>query len=333
MGEGMRKLGLGLLLFFACISNVHAESYCVMNGDDGTVVEQSDMHKTQSVASISKIMTAIIAIENGHLEDQWQVSDAILAVDGSSIYLKVGDKADLRSLLYGLLLRSGNDAAVEIAVHVGGSEANFVEMMNEKAKELGMNDTIFHNPSGLDEEDGGNISSAYDMALLMRYALTNKTFKEIAGSPYFDYADHIRWTNKNKLLFTYEPITAGKTGYTKKAGRTLVTSAEANDLESIVVTLDMGDDFHFHEQKHEAMFANYTSYEVLKAGTYHAQGYRFTIPDTVRIALSNNASHDLQIQSDIRQGVLHVEVYKDGERFVYEWKGVKDSRQKKGWLF
>lgn len=328
----MRKLLLGLILFIGGIHPVHAESYCVMNGDDGTVVEQSDMHKAQSVASISKIMTAVIAIENGNLDDQWQVSDAVLSADGSSIYLQVGDRVDLRTLLYGLMLRSGNDAAVEIAVHVGGSEENFVRMMNDKAAQLGMQDTVFHNPSGLDEADGGNISSAYDMALLMRYALGNETFREISGSQYFDTANHVRWANKNKLLFTYDPTTAGKTGYTKKAGRTLVSSAAKNDLESIVVTLDMGDDFHFHEAKHEAMFDEYTAYEILKAGTYHIGRYTFTIPDTVRIALSKDSEHEIRIHSRCEKGILRIEVIKDGESLVYEWKGVKDPIQKKGWL-
>lgn len=329
----MRKILLGLFIFISLINPVHAESYCIMNGNDGTVIEEQDMHKTQSVASISKIMTAIVAIENGDLDDQWQVSDAILTVDGSSIYLQVGDQVDLRTLLYGLMLRSGNDAAIEIAVHVGGSAENFVKMMNEKAAQLGMKDTLFHNPSGLDEEDGGNISSAYDMALLMRYALRNDTFKEISGSPYFDYANHVRWVNKNKLLFSYDPITAGKTGYTKHAGRTLVTSAESNDLESIVVTLDMGDDFRFHQDQHEGMFEEYHSYVILKAGTYHINHYTYEIPDTLRIVLRNDMEHDIRVNSRCDQGVLSLEVIKDGERLVYEWKGVKDRTKKKGWFF
>ena len=113
----MRKRFICMLLFFACICDVKA-SYCVMNGNDGTVTDSDKMHETQSVASISKIMTAIVAIEEGKLEESWKVSDAILKVDGSSIYLKVGDEVTLRDLLYGLMLRSGNDAAVEIADHI-----------------------------------------------------------------------------------------------------------------------------------------------------------------------------------------------------------------------
>ncbi len=329
----MRKILVGLLIFVSFIVPARAESYCVMNGNDGTVMEESDMHKAQSVASISKIMTAIVAIENGNLEDKWQVSDEILTVDGSSIYLQVGDQVDLRTLLYGLMLRSGNDAAVEIAVHVGGSQENFVQMMNDKAVELGMNDTTFHNPNGLDEKDGGNISSAYDMALLMRYALRNDTFKEISGSPYFDYANHARWMNKNKLLFSYEPLTAGKTGFTKKAGRTLVTSAQANDLESIVVTLNMGDDFNFHEAKHEQMFANYSAYVIMKAGTYHIQNYTYKIEETISIALQNDSEHDVKINSRCDNGVFTIEVIKDGEQLEYEFEGVKEQTAKKGWFF
>lgn len=326
----MRKLWIGVIMFAACLCDVNA-SYCVMNGNDGSIMEADNMHATQSVASISKLMTAIVAIEEGSLDEKWQVSEAIHQVDGSSIYLKTGDEVTLRDLLYGLMLRSGNDAAVEIADHVGGSVEQFVVKMNEKAKEIGMKDSVFRNPSGLDEADGGNISSAYDMALLMRYAMQNKTFKEIAGSKYYDY-HNIRWTNKNKLLFTYDPTTAGKTGYTKKAGRTLVSSAAENDVESIVVTLNMGGDFAFHQSKHEQQLSQYEAYPIVKAGIYQLGNYEFEISNTIFISMPKKGSVDLTINSTIENGILIITVKKDDTVLEYKYEGKKVNKKKAGWF-
>ena len=168
-------LKIGLLILY---------SYCVMNGNDYRVVEQEHMHDIQSVASISKIMSAYIAIEQGNLNDKITIGNEIHDAYGSMVYLKEGDVVTLRTLLYGLMLRSGNDAAQSIAHHISGSQEAFVALMNEKAKQLGMTHTTFHNPSGLDEEDGGNLSCAYDMALLMSHAMKNKTFALNSGSKY-----------------------------------------------------------------------------------------------------------------------------------------------------
>ncbi len=327
----MRKLLICGIMFMTCICNIHAQSYCVMNGNDGSVVESEQMHKTQSVASISKIMTAIVAIEEGKLDDRWQVSEAICQVNGSSIYLKVGDEVTLRDLLYGLMLRSGNDAAVEIAEHVGGSEDQFVIKMNKKAKAIGMNDTVFHNPSGLDETDGGNLSSAYDMALLMRYAMQNDTFKEIAGSKYYDFKGN-RWMNKNKLLFTFDNATAGKTGYTKKAGRTLVSCASENDVDSIVVTLDMGGDFAFHQIKHEQQLNDYEAYPIIKAGTYQLNQYEFEINKTIFIPIKKTEELNLTVMSRIENNLLKITVKKADMVLEYEFTGKKINKQKGGWF-
>lgn len=326
----MRKLLIAAMIFSACICNVNA-SYCVMNGNDGSVIESDHMHEAQSVASISKIMTAIVAIEEGKLDDKWRVSETIHQVDGSSIYLKTGDEVTLRDLLYGLMLRSGNDAAVEIADHVGGSVAQFVVKMNEKAKAIGMNNSVFRNPSGLDEKDGGNLSSAYDMALLMRYAMQNDTFKEIAGSKYYDY-HNTRWMNKNKLLFTFEPATAGKTGYTKKAGRTLVSSASEHDVESIVVTLNMGGDFAFHQTKHEQQLADYEAYPVVKAGTYRLNQYEFEIEKTIFVPMPKEESLDLTVTSRIEDNMLKITIQKEDMKLEYEYSGKKIKQKKDGWF-
>lgn len=213
-------------------------------------------------------MTAIVAIENSDISKVVTVGDEILQAYGSGIYIQIGEEIKLEDLLYGLMLRSGNDAALAIAVAVAGDVDRFVEMMNEKAEELGMKNTEFNNPSGLDEEEG-NYSSAYDMALLMSYAMKNDEFKEITGTKNHSVETNknvYEWHNKNKLLSSYKYITGGKTGYTKKAKRTLVTSASKDGVNLTVVTINDGDDWDDHKNLYEEAFQEYTSYMILNKG-------------------------------------------------------------------
>lgn len=327
----MKKGILCIGLFFLMMINVQAESYCVMSGDEHEVIEEKDMHKAQSVASISKIMTAIVAIEQGNLADTWKVSDAILKVEGSSLYLQVGQQVSLESLLYGLMLRSGNDAAVEIAMHISGDIDSFVEAMNEKAKEIGMHDTLFHNPSGLDESDGGNISSAYDMALLMSYAMKNTTFAKISGTQYYTTENNLRWKNKNKLVFEYPNTIGGKTGFTKKAGRTLVSAASDGAMKSIVVSLQMSDDFAFHEQKHEEAKDTIENYTLLEQGSYLLSGYEVMIDAPLVLALHKDGSDQLEITSTIEDGEYRVQVIKNGNKHCFTYQAEPAKGKKGGW--
>lgn len=329
-GERVKKCILWLALLGMSISSVHAQSYCVMDGNGEVVLEEKDMHTTQSVASISKIMTAIIAIEQGNMSDTWNVSDAITQVNGSSLYLQVGQEVSMNSLVYGLMLRSGNDAAVEIATHISGDVDTFVALMNEKARAIGMHDTTFHNPSGLDEEDGGNISSAYDMALLMSYAMKNPIFREITSSKYYTNESNIRWKNKNKLLFDYSQTTGGKTGFTKKAGRTLVSSASQDGMNSVVVTLDMGNDFEFHKDAHQEVFATHSPYTLLKAGDYTIQSYQMVIPKDIIIAIDNDRENTLQVDSFIKDAMYIINVSLNGETQTYTIPVVE--KEKGGWF-
>ena len=157
-----------------------ATSAILMDIDSERILFSDNIHDIRSVASISKIMTCILAIESGKLEDLVTIGDEINSSYGSGIYIKKGEQIKLIDLLYGLMLRSGNDAALAIAHYVGGNADNFVKMMNEKAKTLKMTNTTFNNPSGLDE-DKGNYSTSYDMALLTSYAYKNDIFKKIIG--------------------------------------------------------------------------------------------------------------------------------------------------------
>ena len=212
-------------------------------------------------------MTAIIALENGDLNSVRKVGEEVLKAYGSAIYLSLNEEITLKDLLYGLMLRSGNDAAIEIAYHISGNMEKFVELMNQKAYELGMSNTIFLNNHGLEESDGsGNTSTAYDMAILMRYALHNDTFRNIIATETYEAKTSGKtyvWQNKNKLLKIYEYNIGGKTGFTKKAKRTLVTASKKDDKTCIVVTLNDGNDFEDHKDLCERVFEEYERVTIL----------------------------------------------------------------------
>lgn len=270
-----------LLLF--CLTPVKAvdfqgKSYIVMDSYNQTVLASQNEHYVQSVASISKIMTAIVAIENAQLDDEYTIGKEVNEAWGSGVYIHIGDKINLRDLLHGLLLRSGNDAANVIAKNVGGSIKDFVSLMNRKAQELEMNDTVFANPTGLDEEDKGNQSSAYDMGKLMCYCSQNAIFNDIVSKESYVREDGGgTWHNKNRLLKEYRYCVGGKTGFTKKARRTLVTRAIKNDISLVIVTLNCGNDFEFHKKMYENCFQKYQKILVLPKGIYQYHGHSFLI--------------------------------------------------------
>ena len=265
----MKKLILFLILFCYPLSvrAISAESYVVMDYDSKRVLMSHNPAKEKLIASTTKIMTAIIALENGDINSIRTVGEEVLKAYGSAIYLSLGEEITLKDLLYGLMLRSGNDAAIEIAYHISGSMENFVALMNQKAYDIGMMNTVFINNHGLEDESGnGNTSTAYDMALLMRYALTNETFKEIIGTETYQAKTSGKtyvWYNKNKLLSMYEYAIGGKTGFTKKARRTLVTASSKDDKTCIVVTLNDGNDFQDHKDLCELVFSSYERVQIL----------------------------------------------------------------------
>lgn len=254
------------------------KSYVVMEASTGQVLESKNEDFVQSVASISKIMTCIVAIENSDLDTIVEVDETINKAWGSGIYVHIGDKISLRDLLYGLMLRSGNDAAVMIAKSVAGSIDKFVGKMNEKASELELENTVFANPSGLDEEDVGNQSSAYDMAKIMAYCHQNPFFNEIVGTVNYKREDgNGTWHNKNRLLEEYEYCIGGKTGFTKKARRTLVTMASKDGIDLIIVTFKCGNDFEFHRSQYEKYFKLYGETMILNRGIIEYDNERYVL--------------------------------------------------------
>lgn len=275
----MKKISI--LIILLCIilvfqETVHAKPSIQLSADHavlmesktGRVIYEKNPHEKRPIASITKVMTALLAIEYGSLDDEVTVSKEATRAIGSSIYLQEGEKISLEDLLYGLMLRSGNDAAIAIAEHIGGSVEGFAFLMNQKAMYLGMTNTSFANPHGLDEDN--HYSTAYDIALLMRHAMENKTFQKISETKsYLSKNRDYRWFNKNKLLTQLYPhSTGGKTGYTSKAGRTLVTTAEKDDVELIVVTLNAPNDWNDHIQLYESFFDRIKNRLLDKKGKY-----------------------------------------------------------------
>ncbi|WP_282943479.1 D-alanyl-D-alanine carboxypeptidase family protein [Paenibacillus sp. RC67] len=266
--------------------STHAEAAALIDVTSGRILYSQQGDKQMRIASLTKIMTAIVAIENSKLSDMVKVSRNAAGKEGSSIYLKLDEEMSLNHLLYGMMLRSGNDAATAIAEHVGGTVEGFAYMMNEEAKLIGMTRSSFKNPSGLDAD--GHYSTANDMAKLAAHALHNPVFQEIvktkvkkAPNPNesWDYS----WLNKNKMLTLYEGADGVKTGYTKTAKRCLVSSATRNGQQLAVVTLNDGDDWVDHAKLLDYGFKNFPLQQFIGKGdivqgTDFAAGTSFAYP-------------------------------------------------------
>ncbi len=239
--------------------DISAKSAVVICADTGEVVFEKDAYQKMPMASTTKIMTSVLALEFGADEHFLTVTDEMVSVEGSSIGLLPDDKISLKTLVKGMLLESGNDAANSVAHIIGGSTPEFVAIMNSKAKEIGMNSTSFETPSGLDGEN--HYSTAFDMALLGAYAIKNPEFKQICSSKeqvVFYGNDPYRrvFTNNNKLLDTYDGIFGIKTGFTKKSGRCLVSAVERDNKTLIAVTLNAPDDWNDHKKMYDYSFEN-----------------------------------------------------------------------------
>lgn len=328
----MKKVLWVVIFFFLFPCMVHAmsaECALVMDADSARVLYSKNEEKEKLIASTTKIMTAIIAIEYGDLETLVTVDNDVLKAYGSAIYIEVGEELTLKELLYGLMLRSGNDAAIEIANHVAGSMDSFVYLMNQKAKELGMNHTVFYNNHGLEEQNGkGNTSTVYDMALLMRYAMRNDEFKTITSTKEItvksSYKTYI-WPNKNKLLKMYEYTTGGKTGYTEKAKRTLVTSASKDGKNLIVVTFNDGNDFTDHMNFYEDYFKQYQMVTIVDKDNYKINDTYYNgnlfVTDSFKMLVSESEKKDINTNVVLDK----LDYYEDGDYVGYVEIRLKDK--------
>ena len=242
---------------FPCQSlaiSTSATSAILMDADSGRILYEQNADAKMLIASTTKILTALIAIESCGLSETVTVSRNAAGTEGSAMYLTAGEQLTLETLLYGLMLCSGNDAAVAVADHVGGSQEGFAQLMNETAQELGMTNTSFANPNGLDHEK--HYSTARDMAVLACAAMKNETLVRIVSTRTITIGGRTM-TNHNKLLSYMDGCIGLKTGYTKAAGRTLVSCAEKNGQRLIAVTLQDGNDWADHQALYEYGFAAY----------------------------------------------------------------------------
>ena len=257
-----------------------ATAAILVDADSGRVLYEQNADARMLIASTTKIMTALVAIREGSLSDVVTVKREATLTEGSSMYLKEGEQLTLETLLYGLMLCSGNDAAVAIADHVGGSQKGFVKLMNETARELGMDATSFANPNGLDAE--GHYSTARDMAKLACAAVRNETLLRIVSTQSVTIGGRTM-TNHNKLLRYVDGCLGLKTGYTRAAGRTLVSCAEQNGQRLVAVTLQDGNDWADHEALYDYGFSTYPAHRAAVLGQMLCQapvqnGLRASVP-------------------------------------------------------
>lgn len=266
----MKKFSVMLAaVFFAAFMtfSVHAEDLCeisaksavVINAQTGEVLFEKNAYEELPMASTTKIMSALIALEQDDLDEKFVVDSEAIRTEGSSMGLQEGDIVSLRDLCCGMLLPSGNDAANAAAVRISGSIENFVELMNERAEEYGLTSTHFVTPSGLDDDTDDHYSTAYDMARLAQIAMENPDFREICGSQQiklnFGNPPYDRWLiNSNKLLKSCEGVVGIKTGFTDKAKRCLVSACDRNGAELICVTLNAPDDWNDHANLYDHCF-------------------------------------------------------------------------------
>ncbi len=274
--------------------DITAEAALLMDYYSGEILFQLEAEKRRAPASTTKVMTAILALEYGRLEEEVTISSQAARVSGSSIWLSEGEVLTLEQLIWGLLLNSGNDAAHAIAEHLAGSVEDFALMMNEKARELGAYNTSFKNPHGLPQE--GHLTTALDLALITRYAMSNELFCQMVNTRHYriPWPGH-EWDrflhNSNKLLENYEPAIGVKTGWTTAAGRCLISAALRGDRRLIAVTLHSNRLYQDHIELLEYGFQNFQTRRLVAAGMRAGE---MIIPGS-REGLSLLAAHDFYL--------------------------------------
>lgn len=326
----MKKILL-VSIFLLCI-NVSA-SIVVMDADSGRIIYNKNKSERKLIASTTKIMTTIVALENAKLTDKLKVGKEIQTVNGSMIYVKEGESFTLNDLLHGLMLQSGNDAAMIIAYKTMPYD-NFIAQMNLKAHKLGMNNTTFENPHGLND-DTKNYSTAEDMSKLMRYAIKNKDFLNITSKKKYKVDNYI-WYNKNKLLSDYKYLISGKIGYTKASGQVFVSAARKDNKTLIISTIDEGDKFNLHKNLYEKYFKEYERYKVLDKNTFsfkvkNKNHDHYFIKNDFNMLLTKNEIKKLKVNINLNKDNRFVDIYLDNNLIHSEklYKLKYQSRLKK----
>lgn len=328
----MKKIVLIVILLFNI--NVFASSTIVMDTNTGRVLYENNAHEKRLIASTTKIMTFVVAYEyaKDYLDLEIEAGNEILKMYGTSIYISLHEKMKFKDLLYGLMLRSGNDAAVVIANFVGGNEEDFVKLMNKKARFIGMNNTVFSNSHGLDENTK-NYSTAYDMAKLSSYANKIPFYREVTSTKYYNVKTDNKsysWINRNKLVFTYPNFISGKTGYTPKAGKTFVSAAKKDNLELTIVSLNDNDYYKNHQLLYNEMFNKYQNYLLVSKDSFNMEHSNYYIKNDIyyplkkdeidsidiRLIINNNSILEKIVISLNDKDVLEEKVYQKKEESI-----------------
>ena len=285
-----------------------AQKAILLDALTGSAIYEKDPDSRSLIASTTKIMTALIVCEQCNVLDRMRIPREAVGIEGSSMYLQEGEILTIQELLYGLMLRSGNDAAVALAIYCGGTVEGFAQLMNDKARVLGMKNSHFVNPNGLDAPD--HYSTARDLAVLAAYAMDNPIFYKTVSAKNVKIGDRYL-TNHNKLLWRIEGADGVKTGYTKAAGRILVSSATRQGRRLIGVTINAPDDWNDHRRLLEEGFAAYQIQQIIKKGD---------LLGTVEIAGGQTEKAQLLAAEDFRYAMASgetVSIMLPGPGFVY----------------
>ncbi len=288
----------------------------VMEMNSNRVVHAINENDKKYMASTTKILTAICVIENCDLDEIVVVKKETTGVEGSSIYLQAGEKLSVKDLLYGLMLRSGNDCALTLAVHCSGSTENFAILMNQMAEKIGAKNSNFVNPHGLHNDN--HYTTAYDLALISCYAMKNQAFREIVSTktveiPFTTQNYNRRLVNKNKMLKEFEGSTGIKTGFTKKAGRCLVSSCTRNGIEFVCVVLNCPDMFNRSKNLLTNAFTNYKKYKLVDKNNI--------------IFINNNTKYPAYIKNDVILPLTNYE--KENLEILYKFNDIDKKTLKK----
>lgn len=264
----------------------YAKACALMDANSGELLLSKNADEKLPMASTTKIMTAIIVLENCALDETVTITKESQGVEGSSIYLLAGETLSVHELLYGLMLESGNDAATALAIHTAGNIEDFCRLMNKKASDLGLSSTNFENPHGLSSQN--HFTTAKELAIIASYAMKNEHFRQLVSTEKYVISERENcrgryFSNHNRLLKSYDICDGIKTGYTKNSGRCLVTSTSIGESRFVVVTLDDRNDWNDHKELHEFAANNFESVRLANKDELN-----FVIPDTNENLIATN---------------------------------------------
>lgn len=321
----MKKI-ITILLLLLCIK-VKA-SIVVMDYDSKRVLYSNNENEKKLIASTTKIMTSIIALENSSLDKKIKIGKEINSVNGSMLYIHENEEFTLNDLLHGLMLQSGNDAAMSIASNV--MEYNeFIASMNMKAYKLGMYNTTFENPHGLND-DTKNYSTAYDLALLMTYAIKNKDFVNITRCKKYSVQGYT-WYNKNKLLTDYKYLISGKIGYTTSSGQVYVSASTKDNKTLVIASINESDKFNLHKKLYEEYFNKYKKYQVLDKNTFFVNNKNndnYYILNDYYMLLKDNEKDNIKIEVHLNNDSNYLNVIYD-DKIIHTEKIYKEEYKKR----